>query len=69
MDEMIVLNGGLRMSNSDTFHTRMGARNAGVGQPGRGFNIKGFAIRAIATLRSRASILYAMANPDLGPEA
>ena len=69
MDEMIVLNGGLRMSNSDTFHTGWVPQCGVSVNPGRGFNIKASLSKGYRNPSFRELYLYAMANPDLEPES
>ena len=69
MDEMIVLNGGLRMSNSDLFHTGWVPQCGVSVNPGHGFNIKASLSKGYRNPSFRELYLYAMANPDLEPES
>lgn len=65
----LVLNGGLRMSNSDKFGTHWVPQAGFTVNPGRGFNIKGSLSKGYRNPSFRELYLYAMANPDLEPES
>lgn len=66
--EVINLNAGLRMANSDMFDTQWVPQFGFSVNPGAGFNIKGNLAMGYRNPSFRELYLYAMANPDLQPE-
>ncbi len=66
--ELINLNGGLRMANSDKFGTQWIPQFGFALNPGRGFTIKGNLAMGYRNPSFRELYLYRMANPDLEPE-
>lgn len=66
--DLIILNGGLRMSNSDKFGTRWIPQAGFAVNPGNGYNIKGVWSSGYRNPSFRELYLYRMANPDLEPE-
>lgn len=66
--ELIVINGGLRMSNSDKFGSRWIPQGGFSVNPGSGFNIKASVAKGYRNPSFRELYLYRMANPDLEPE-
>lgn len=62
------LNGGLRMANSDKFHTQWVPQFGLSVNPGRGFTVKGNAAMGYRNPSFRELYLYRFANPDLEPE-
>lgn len=67
--DMLVLNGGLRMSNSDKFGTHWIPQAGFSINPGLGYNIKGSLAKGYRNPSFRELYLYRMANPDLDPES
>ena len=66
--ELIVINGGVRMSNSDKFDTRWIPQAGFSVNPGAGFNIKASVSKGYRNPSFRELYLYRMANPELEPE-
>ncbi len=62
------LNAGLRMANSDKFDTQWVPQFGFAVNPGSGFNIKGNLAMGYRNPSFRELYLYRMANPDLNPE-
>lgn len=68
LGDMLNLNGGLRMANSDMFDTQWVPQFGFSVNPGLGFNIKGNVAMGYRNPSFRELYLYRMANPDLQPE-
>ncbi len=68
LGDMLNLNGGLRMANSDMFDTQWVPQFGFSVNPGLGFNIKGNVAIGYRNPSFRELYLYRMANPDLQPE-
>lgn len=68
MDELLNLNGGLRMANSDKFDTQWIPQFGFALNPGEGVTIKGNLAMGYRNPSFRELYLYRMANPDLQPE-
>lgn len=66
--EIVGLNAGLRMANSDRFGTQWVPQGGFAVNPGAGFNIKGNVAMGYRNPSFRELYLYRMANPDLKPE-
>lgn len=66
--DILNLNAGLRMANSDMFDTRWVPQVGFSINPGAGFNIKGNLAMGYRNPSFRELYLYRMANPDLHPE-
>lgn len=66
--ELLNLNGGLRMANSDKFDTRWIPQLGLAINPGKGFTVKGTLAMGHRNPSFRELYLYRMANPDLQPE-
>ena len=66
--ELLNLNGGVRMANSDMFDTRWIPQFGFALNPGRGYTIKGTAAMGYRNPSFRELYLYRMANPELQPE-
>jgi iron complex outermembrane receptor protein len=64
----LVLNGGLRMANSDKFGTQWVPQGGFVVRPGAGWMLKASAARGYRNPSFKEMYLYAMANPELDPE-
>lgn len=67
-DDILTLNAGLRMANSDKFDTQWIPQFGFAVNPGLGFNIKGNIAMGYRNPSFRELYLYRMANPDLNPE-
>ena len=68
ISSLLTVNGGLRMANSDMFHTRW-VPQAGVSvNPGANLTLKGNLAMGYRNPSFRELYLYRMANPDLNPE-
>lgn len=67
-NNLINLNGGLRMANSDKFDTQWIPQFGIALNPGYGLNIKGNLAMGYRNPSFRELYLYRMANPDLQPE-
>lgn len=67
-DDILNLNAGLRMANSDMFDTQWVPQFGFAINPGHGFNIKGNLAMGYRNPSFRELYLYRMANPDLKPE-
>ena len=67
-EEMINLNAGLRMANSDMFDTQWVPQFGFSVNPGTDLTIKGNLAMGYRNPSFRELYLYAMANPDLQPE-
>lgn len=65
---MLNLNGGLRMANSDKFHTQWIPQLGFSVNPGLGFTVKGNLAMGYRNPSFRELYLYRFANPDLEPE-
>ncbi len=65
---MLNLNAGLRMANSDKFGTHWIPQFGFAFNPGRGYTIKGNLAKGYRNPSFRELYLYRMANPDLSPE-
>lgn len=66
--DILNLNAGLRMANSDKFDTQWVPQFGFAVNPGMGFNIKGNLAMGYRNPSFRELYLYRMANPDLNPE-
>lgn len=66
--EVLNLNGGLRMANSDKFDTGWIPQFGFALNPGKGFTVKGNLAMGYRNPSFRELYLYRMANPDLEPE-
>ena len=66
--ELLSLNGGLRMANSDKFGTRWIPQFGFALNPGKGFTVKGTLATGYRNPSFRELYLYRMANPALQPE-
>ncbi len=66
--DLINLNTGLRMANSDKFDTQWVPQFGFAVNPGHGFNMKGNLAMGYRNPSFREMYLYRMANPDLQPE-
>lgn len=66
--DLLNVNGGLRMANSDMFDTQWVPQIGVALNPGLGFNVKGTAAMGYRNPSFRELYLYRMANPDLRPE-
>lgn len=66
--ELLNLNGGLRMANSDKFDTQWIPQFGFALNPGNGFTVKGTLAMGYRNPSFRELYLYRMANPDLQPE-
>lgn len=67
-DELLNLNGGLRMANSDKFDTQWIPQFGFALNPGHGLTVKGTLAMGYRNPSFRELYLYRMANPDLQPE-
>ncbi len=67
-NDIINLNGGLRMANSDKFDTQWIPQFGFALNPGYGLNVKGNMAMGYRNPSFRELYLYRMANPDLEPE-
>lgn len=67
-DELVNLNGGLRVANSDKFDTQWIPQFGFSLNPGMGFTIKGTLAMGYRNPSFRELYLYRMANPELQPE-
>ena len=68
LDNLINLNGGIRMANSDKFDTQWIPQFGISLNPGYGLTIKGNLAMGYRNPSFRELYLYRMANPDLQPE-
>lgn len=68
LGECLVLNGGIRMANSDRFTTRWIPQGGIVGNLPWGMTLKGAVAMGYRNPSFRELYLYKMANPDLRPE-
>ncbi|MCM1071196.1 MAG: TonB-dependent receptor [[Clostridium] fimetarium] len=66
--DLLNLNGGLRMANSDKFSTQWVPQFGFALNPGLGFTLKGTLAMGYRNPSFRELYLYRMANPDLDPE-
>ena len=66
--DILNLNAGLRIANSDKFKTQAIPQVGFAVNPGRGFNIKGNLAMGYRNPSFRELYLYRMANPHLQPE-
>lgn len=66
--QFLNLNGGLRMANSDMFHTRWIPQFGLAVNPGKGYTLKATLAMGYRNPSFRELYLYRMANPDLQPE-
>ena len=66
--ELINLNAGLRMANSDKFSTHWVPQFGVAVNPGGGYSIKGNIAKGYRNPSFRELYLYRMANPELEPE-
>lgn len=67
-NDRIVINAGLRMANSNMFHTRWIPQAGFVLHPYDGWMLKGSVAKGYRNPSFRELYLYRMANPDLQPE-
>ncbi len=67
--DQLMLNAGLRMSNSDRFGTHWIPQGGIVYSPGEGWTIKGSLAKGYRNPSFREMYLYRTANPDLQPES
>ncbi len=68
LDNLININGGLRMANSDKFDTQWIPQFGFSINPGFGLTVKGNLAMGYRNPSFRELYLYRMANPDLQPE-
>ncbi len=68
VDELLNLNGGLRMANSDMFDTQWIPQFGFALNPGQGYTVKGTLAMGYRNPSFRELYLYRMANPNLQPE-
>ena len=68
LENLIYLNGGLRMANSDMFDTQWIPQFGISLNPGYGLTVKGNLAMGYRNPSFRELYLYRMANPDLQPE-
>lgn len=68
LDNLINLNGGLRMANSDKFDTQWIPQFGFSLNPGYGWTVKGNLAMGYRNPSFRELYLYRVANPDLQPE-
>lgn len=66
--DLLCLNAGLRMANSDKFDTQWVPQFGFSVNPGLGINVKGNLAMGYRNPSFRELYLYRMANPDLNPE-
>lgn len=66
--DLLTINAGLRMANSDTFDTQWVPQLGFAVNPGLGLNIKGNLAMGYRNPSFRELYLYRMANPHLNPE-
>lgn len=66
--ELLNLNGGVRMANSDMFDTQWVPQLGFALNPGAGYTVKGTLAMGYRNPSFRELYLYRMANPDLQPE-
>lgn len=66
--ELLNLNGGVRMANSDMFDTQWVPQLGFALNPGPGYTVKGTLAMGYRNPSFRELYLYRMANPDLQPE-
>lgn len=66
--DLLSLNGGLRMANSDRFHTQWIPQFGFSLNPGCGLTVKGNLAMGYRNPSFRELYLYRMANPELQPE-
>lgn len=67
-DQLLNINAGLRMANSDMFSTQWIPQFGFALNPGSGFTVKGNLAMGYRNPSFRELYLYRMANPDLQPE-
>ena len=67
-EELLNLNGGLRMANSNMFDTQWIPQFGFAINPGQGYTVKGTLAMGYRNPSFRELYLYRMANPDLQPE-
>lgn len=67
-NRFLILNGGLRMANSDKFDTQWVPQAGFVVTPVSGLTVKGSLSMGYRNPSFREMYLYRMANPDLDPE-
>lgn len=68
MGEILGINGGIRMANSDMFGTHWIPQAGISANPGRGWTLKANLAMGYRNPSFRELYLYRMANPDLEPE-
>jgi iron complex outermembrane receptor protein len=68
LDDLLVLNVGLRMANSDRFSAEWIPQGGFVVRPADGWRVKGSVAKGYRNPSFREMYLYRMANPDLEPE-
>lgn len=68
LGDLLTVNGGLRMANSDKFGTRWVPQAGFAVNPGYGWTFKGTFAVGYRNPSFREMYLYRMANPDLDPE-
>lgn len=68
VENLLNINAGLRMANSDKFGSQWIPQFGFAINPGKGFNIKGNLAMGYRNPSFRELYLYKMANPDLNPE-
>lgn len=68
LDERLIVNGGIRMANSDKFGTQWIPQGGIVANPGRGWTLKGSVAMGYRNPSFKELYLYKMQNPDLRPE-
>jgi len=66
--DLLNINGGLRMANSDMFDTQWIPQFGFALNPGRGYTVKGTLAMGYRNPSFRELYLYRMANPNLQPE-
>lgn len=67
-NELVNINGGVRMANSDIFGTQWVPQFGFALNPGRGYTVKGNLAMGYRNPSFRELYLYRMANPGLKPE-
>ena len=68
MDDLLILNAGIRMANSNKFDTEWVPQGGFVIHPGRAWMIKASVAKGYRNPSFRELYLYRPANPDLEPE-
>lgn len=66
--DRLIVNGGVRMANSDKFGTQWIPQGGIVANPGKGWTLKGSVAMGYRNPSFKELYLYKMQNPDLRPE-